>query len=56
MYKKLEEDKKVVLAEEETPEVECNCVCGTTATQGEEPAPEANLTAVHVPDYYVKNG
>ena len=56
MYKKLEDDKKVVLAAEETPEVECTCACGRESQSSEEPTPEANTALVLARVHFEKNG
>jgi hypothetical protein len=56
MFKKLEEDRKTALAAEESPESECACPCGQSATAGDEPQPEANTLSVHLPENYRING
>ena len=56
MFTKLEEDKKVVLAAEESPDVECHCTCREPEEGSEEPTPAADQVVVHLPTYYDVNG
>lgn len=56
MFVKLEEEKKVILAPEETPETECVCECGIAEMNTEEPAPAVNKTGTALAVYYDING
>jgi hypothetical protein len=52
----IEQDLSVENVAEETPEVECNCPCGSEAQSGADKAPSANTAVVSVSVYWDFNG
>ena len=56
MYRKIEEDRELVLAEEETPEAECVCACRAEKQDSEEPSPEALFAITSAAVHYDING
>ena len=56
MFKKLEEEKPMVAAEEETPKAECPCACTAESNASEDPAPPINRTKVDLAVYFDING
>jgi len=56
MIVKLEDEKTVVLAPEETPESECYCTCGKSTSATEEPGPAVDKTGTALSVYFDING
>lgn len=56
MFVKLEDERTVVLAPEESPEAECYCQCGTSTSETEEPGPAVDKTGTALAVYFDING
>ena len=56
MFKKLEEDKNVNMAAEDTPEEECRCSCKAEEQDSKESVPEASYSITYLAVHYDING
>jgi len=56
MFVKVEDEKKVILAPEESPEAECVCICGVPTQETKETVLPVNKTGNALSLYYEING